>query len=213
MKKVTKVIILFTAIFMIISCSACTTLANKIMKGSIKAGSWDGDTFSNDWSNIKFTLPEGFRALTPDELQQTFESANDIAVNDGSQEKIDITSMKSLFDFMVYGSDQASNVIVCYENVKLTTNGSKMDAEGYYNVLKGQLDSSQYTFLPSSSAEVAGETYFLGSASLNDATEEAVFQDYYIRKYQDAFITIIASYRESAKDEITGFIQSFEKVS
>lgn len=208
MKKTWKITaLLIVAALLLTSCG----LFSGVAKGSIKAGKWDESIFSNEWSNVKLTLPSGYKSLTPQEMKDALKAGEEVVFNDNNQVAVDLASMRTLYDFMIIAADQVSNIFLCYENVKMIPGADKMDAEGYNNALKEQLQNVtqiSYTFLPSGTATVAGESYFVGKSSINNGN---LYQDYYIRKLDDAFIVFMVTYTDSSKPEIDRFLQSITK--
>jgi|GEM_PF-6784709 len=210
MKKSLSALALLTCL--ILALTACSL--SSVMKGNIKGGTWEGDTFTNTWSDLKFTLPEGYACLSAAEMSETFAAGQEIMVNEGvtSDAQYNFASMKTLYDCLVTTSDGASNLIICYENLLLGSQKT-LTAEGYYNILKGQLETVSemgYTFATPTEATVAGQTYFVGHVT---GLEGALFQDFYIRKHDNAMVVLIVSSIEETRADTISFVESIQRAN
>jgi hypothetical protein len=184
--------------------------AGDIAKGKIQLGSWseDGGTFTNEWSNIKFTLPEGWSAMTEDELNQLLAAGADILVNDGavSQAELDLSGLKTAYDFGVYTGLGMPNVMLTYENLSLTLGAGNLDEQGYYDVLKEQIlavDSLGLVETGVYDKTIGDEKYLVGSF---EALDGLYVQDYYIRKDGGVIIAFIVTYNTETRPQADVFM-------
>jgi len=49
----------------------------------MKVGKWKDDTFTNEWSDIKFDLPKGGIKLGENDIKRMLSVGNDVLINDG----------------------------------------------------------------------------------------------------------------------------------
>lgn len=192
---------------------AVTSLSACSLKGAIKQGVWEGSTFTNEWSDIKLTLPENYTSLTPDEMSQALSASEEISVNNGANKtEIDLSNLKTLYEFMIYDDEGVSSLILTYENLALTPLTSGLDEEAYYVELKKTLDVSgmEYAEVEKNTVKVAGADYLRIHCSVNGGV---MFQDYFLRKHDGAMIAFILSYIPESEAKMNDFINSLTKAS
>jgi hypothetical protein len=63
-------------------------------KGSIQQGVWDeaGTEFTNDWSNIKLTLPEGYTRSSDEEIKAMMQMGQDVVTGGDSNLAYDLAA-------------------------------------------------------------------------------------------------------------------------
>jgi hypothetical protein len=184
------------------ACQAFEEAVNDRLKGGIQTGVWseDGKTFINEWSNILVTLPEGFRALSPEELQSVVGAGEDIIVNDGTlkQSDIDVSKLMSAYDFMVVTEEGLPNAMLMYDNIGLQT--QVKDEAGYFSNVTTQMEAIEqmgYASVGTSTKTLADEDWFVGTMSVADGM---MYQDYYLKKADKIIIGFIVTYTDETKD-------------
>lgn len=204
MKKTVKNIFVFiTAALTIVSLTSCS------LKGAIQGGTWDGSTFTNEWSNIKMELPSEFTAATAEEIQAGIADANEVMVNDGMDKaSIDASQLKTLYDFSVSADDGLSSLMLMYENLSFSSATSGYTAEDYYKATKDgllALTDFGYTEVSKTTGKIAGEEYIKATFSVFDGL---MFQDYYIRKLDGAIVGFISTYTEETEAKVNNLVNS-----
>jgi hypothetical protein len=184
----------------------------KVSKGSIQTGAWseDGTTFTNEWSNIKLLLPEGYRALSPEEIEQTVGMGEEVMVNDGNKTDYDAAKMRTAYDFILATDIGVPNIMLMYENIGINPLTKNIDESGYFDLLTEQLkaaDAFSYEVTGTETREIAGTSYMVGMITLADG---AAFQDYYINKLDDVIIILNATYTADTRDMAMELIASIE---
>ena len=53
-------------------------VAEEVEQTEIQLGSWDGQTYTNSWTGITFTLPDGWAPLTSEQILQIVGAGNDV---------------------------------------------------------------------------------------------------------------------------------------
>ena len=190
--------------------NACPQSGSK----GIQTGAWSNDrqVFTNEWSNIRVNVPNGYRALTPEEIKKIVGMGEEIAINDGVFDKstVNISKKRTVYDFIIVSDDSATNFILMYENVGIQTTLGNLDENGYLNELKKNLEkvkSLSYTSAGTSTRRLAGEDWLVGSFSLGS---NKIYQDYYIKKAGKIMFVFIATY--SSKKAADKFMTSIDKV-
>ncbi|MDR2357217.1 MAG: hypothetical protein LBD92_03905 [Oscillospiraceae bacterium] len=182
-------------------------------KGSIQTGAWseDGKTFTNEWSNVKLSLPEGYRALSPEEIEQTVGAGEEVVVNDGNRASYDIAKMRTAYDFIIAAADAGvPNIMLIYENIGASPLTKNLNEGEYFDMMAEQLetmDALNYEATGTETREVAGESCTVGMLMLADG---AAFQDYYIRKQDDVMIVLSATYTADTRDAALDVVASIE---
>jgi hypothetical protein len=181
---------------------------NSAARGAIQAGSWDGDTFTNEWVNIRFTLPSDWSALSAEEMQAQIELGLAAAGMDESAAAMQEAAMaRSLNDFTIMGTLGVPNISATYENTEGNPLTANLGAEEYYNVLKLQLSSMGVEFSEPEDIVIAGETYLLGKGSIAIG-EAAMYQSFYLRKLDGATIIFAATYMDDSEAAVNDFFAS-----
>jgi len=207
--NIKKLAIIILCALMLLSAAACSF--EGIAKGAIKTGAWseDGKTFTNEWSNIKFSLPSGWRAMSSEEISAQVGAGTDVLVNEGmSQSEVDVSKLKTAYDFALVSELGIPQIMMFYENLALTPGNSSIDETAYHEILKTQiLAVTQITYKDegTSTKTVAGEEYLIGRFSAMDGL---LCQDYYLRRLGKVMIAMIVTYTPETKAEADRFIAS-----
>ncbi len=183
------------------------TGCSQVLKGKITAGTWDGMTFTNTWSDIKFTLPDDFTILTPDEIAEVNSTGKETMVNNGSNSaEFDIASMKSMYDCMFYLEDGMSNISIMYENLDFGNQKNVTEAD-YAKAINDQLaavTTIKFEPLDSSKRTIAGHEFYANNLLVNDF----VNQTYYLYKFDNAMMCIITTYIGDSEESMNKFLDS-----
>ncbi|MDR0906629.1 MAG: hypothetical protein LBN00_10755 [Oscillospiraceae bacterium] len=208
MKKITRILAIALTLVLVFSLASCA----KVAQGSIRTGTWSENTFTNEWINIKVTLPDGWRALTAEELQQSVGAGEEIIVNNGTnQAALDVAKMRTAYDFSVMAEVGVPNAMLMYENLALSPLTKNLDESGYFDSMKTQFEAMAdlgYSVLESDETVIAGEKYFVGKLSLMDG---AAYQNYYFRKFDGAMIGVILTFTADTQADAESFISSITK--
>lgn len=184
-----------------------SVIDNSDARGSIQTGDWDGDVFTNEWVNISFNLPEGWTALTSEQLQTQMQAGMGAFEDEGTAAVQEAAMARTVYDFSVMGTLGIPNIIATYENVSFSPLTANLTANDYYETAKLQFKGAMGIALgDAEEIEIAGETYIMCSA---DVAAGAMFQSYYFRKLDGAMITFIATYAADGEAEIADFFASF----
>lgn len=182
--------------------------------GAIRSGIWDGNTFTNEWSNIKVPLQEGWTSLSAEQMESVLGAGTDVLVNDGAtnEKSSELAKKRTIYDFMLMAEDGISSVYLCYENISMIPGGSKFGEEDYLNNVKEGLAAVQqitYSFGDMTKETLGGQEYTVLPASVNDGL---MLQKYYVRKQDKAFIGWIVSYTPDSEQVVNGQLQAVTKV-
>ena len=183
-------------------------------QGGMQTGVWseDGTVFINEWAGFKFTLPDGYHALTSKEMQSIIAAGIDIVFN-GDDSSVDMTLAKQAYDLCVVAPASLPNMIIVYENLNVVAS-IIVDSSAYWEVTKQgllDLDPSSgiaYSVISEGATYLMGDEWFGAEVSVNDG---AGYQSYYIRKLDSAIISIITTYSDATRSEADSLINALEK--
>jgi len=176
-----------------------------------RLGTWDGDTLINEWANISFTVPEGFTRLSEGEMQAVLGLGEDIMVSGGAitEAEIDFSKSTYAYEFFLMGENMYPQIFLMYQADSIGSLG----VEGFFKIT---IDAVLVAYesmgiavevLPSSSIEIAGQEYFLGSTKSEIGTI-TLNQDFAIREQGNVFIVFCMTYMDEDKDMVYDAINS-----
>ncbi len=169
---------------------------------AVDRGSWDGDVFTSKFASLRFTKPDGWTAVSEEELASLMGIAKDI-LDEENKWIIESAKLKVIFDMVARDEITGNNVIVQYENLLSNPVAASMSGTEYLELLKKQmesLDEMDYSFDVPYSAAIA-EIDFTGI----HASEAGLGyeQYFYVRKQESYMVTIIVSlFDETRIDDI-----------
>ena len=146
-KKLFALALLLALALAFSSCTSPKTLPNADStnkgRGDIRQGTWseDGLVFTNEWSNIKFTMPEvGYTKTSPEQMDELMLAEIEARGFDSTLKETASTLL--LFDFMVAGEATSNpSITLTYENIKKNpTIPVETDATAYLDSVKAQFE-------------------------------------------------------------------------
>jgi hypothetical protein len=194
----------------------------EISKGSIERGSWDesGNVFTNEWSNIKFTMPEGYIHSTDEEIDEMMKGAAEIYKGEDSNAiedlTVDLSQMRTIYDFFVKPTAGFVNVQLLYENLAFN---QVEDEQAYIDTTKTQLEGLEnsgmvFKMLGTSDASIAGKTWKKADFSLETAGAEYV-QEVYVRKTEEGNVMYVLTltYAPGEESQAAALMDGFSAAS
>jgi len=188
----------------------------------ITAGGWDGDTFTNEWSNITFTLPETMRKLGNRELLDISLMVQGASSNHegfaGTQR--DISDGSAFVDFAVVEREVQESFIMVYY---VGGNKDETAQDIIDEVVSENMEYIRANFgvIPKRASDtttrIAGETFQKGGYYIefeDEGSDEVftLFTDYLVRKQGDIFIIFVVEYDDIDKDDIMDVLDSIKAV-
>ena len=151
-------------------------------EAKLERGVWNGNVYTNEFGNIKFTLDANSVAYTDEDITAQFGAILDDQGN--------------LYDMMVQNLVDGTITMVLYEDLSVKTPASEqITADMYIELLKSQLpQAGDYTIAGVEDVELGGNDY-----AVLKTTNSGIFQNYYIMKVGDDHIVclIITSITEA----------------
>ena len=183
-------------------------------KNGIQTGTWsnDGQVFTNEWANLRVTLPEGYRSLSPEEIQKVVGFGEEIIINTSglNKQSYDLSKKRTVYDFIITSETGLPSFMLLYENIEIQSILSNLDEKGYLDEVKKNLEKIEivkYTSIGTSTKKLAGDDWLVGSFSVND---RKIYQDYYLKKVDKAMIAFVVTYTD--KKIADRFIATISKV-
>ncbi|MDR3179044.1 MAG: hypothetical protein LBT82_03230 [Oscillospiraceae bacterium] len=167
-------------------------------KNEIKKGTWEGDTFSNTWLNIKFKKPESLTALSEEELKE--------------YEKKDTT-----FDFILT-SPEKSLLYLSFDN--LSTEKKEITEDSYFELFKESIKQElsddenseggkKIEFEKGEKFKIAGEDYFTIKVKYTGDTEPTMVS--YFKIQNKIVISFMYIYNDEKSLNFDEFLSTIEK--
>lgn len=156
-------------------------------KKEISRGTWEGDVYTSEFAELKFTLPEGWTRSTDEEIAATMQLGADVLADEGKYQS-EISKLKNVYDMMAKSADQTSNIQVMMEK-------TAYDADTYAASLKKGLEEVQqldYTVGDATETTIGGNTYKAVTATV-EMSGVSMEQSYYIRTEGDYMVAIIVT--------------------
>lgn len=188
--------------------SAVSTPVDEKPAAIAERGAWNENVFSNEFFGLTFTTPEGWTAMTDEQIAAAMAIGVEALGEAGGAFTEEALAQTSLYDMMAVDATTGDNVMVIYENLAVNPLGNLISAEAYLNIVRAQMEKMQgttYEFGDITEMEIGGETFFVISVS---STQQgvAVNQSLCARKVDGYVISIVAtSMSESTADEILGY--------
>jgi hypothetical protein len=221
MKRTITAILTIALIFTLTSCGAVMDAAKKgaeqATNAVIQTGTWNEakSEFTNEWSNLKLVLPEGFASATDEEIEQMDNASKDLLSEQSNELAAELAMAKIRYDFIVRSVSDGGmpNLIVIYENISLSPQTKNLDEAGYIAEMEKQFATMEaqglkYTAVETDTAEIAGETWTATQYSLNDGV---AFQRYYLRKVEGIMFQMILTYNAELEDSANQLLAGLSK--
>ncbi len=201
-----KIIALIIASVMVLSFAACGAkdvvdgVVNDVVDNiveeankEITRGVINGNSYTSEYSGISFTKPDAWTYSSDEELAALISvSADQLNTTNFAKS---VAEMGTVYDMMATDPATGSNVMVLYENLKITNAGNALSAKEYLDVLKTQLPTQSgmdYNFMAEETVTLNGNEYVKGTFTLTVDTS-IISQVYYMRAIGDVMSVVIVT--------------------
>lgn len=174
-----KILCLIFCLCLSVSLVACGSPASELPPApapeevEITRGTWDGDTFTSDFSAFTFEKPEGWTIATDEEIGEMTQGA----LSDGS-----------VCDMMVKKED-GCYVNVTYENLVASTGTASTSEETYLSDLTEMYTYYGYEVMSTGEKTIGDETY--RSIAFYAENEEHARVNYILCRKKGSFMILI----------------------
>ncbi len=179
------------AVFALVLIVALGMFAGCAKAPKLERGTWSDDVYTNTFSGVTYTLPEGWVAATDEEIKSIMNTGAEAAGIDDTT--MDIANMKVVYDAFVADQATGTNIIFSFENLKLSIGGTGMDEKEYVEAVKSQLTSVgniSYTTGDEYNKEVCGEQWYVLETKPDTGNME---QYYLVRRIGNYMANIIVT--------------------
>ena len=195
MKKFGKLLIVLFIVFALCGCGK--NVADKAVEKlsakndpKISLGSWNENTYTNDFLGISYTMPDGWVRKTDEEILEDMELGAELIGNNSELNK-KIAELTSVTYFMTSDITTGNNIIVMSEK----TYSSNITTDKYMDaVVKNiqKVDTINYTIGERKEETINGFKYeSLDLSAVSDGI--TINQKYYVRKNGRYFISVVVT--------------------
>ncbi len=176
-------------------------------------GKWNGNVFTNEWSDMRITLPETATRATSQEIIDMIDGDYDADANltdIAGNEDHDYTKLVSCYDCHITLSDGKSALSLTYVNMDMSL--GKFTPDEYLKSVYNQLKKSQiihYTFVDMKHETIGGYSYTVAIYTVNDE----MTQKYYCRKLGSRMVVMITSTLNGMESEMNTLLSMIEKAN
>ena len=188
--KIWKGILLLTCVLVI--ATGCGKSENEI-----SLGSWDGNTYKNEFLNVTYNKPEDWTRYTDEQIKDVMNLGSELT--DASTLSKKLAELTSVTYMMSSGVD-GSNVILMSEK-----NLTNISGETYAGKLKTQLenlDNLSYQLSDVKKETIDGKEFVTLEASVQN-----IKQKYYIYKLDKHIVSLIVTV---VSDDVNSVIEQFD---
>ncbi len=174
--------------------------------GVMARGTWDGNVYTNEDVALRFELPDGWTYYSDEQLADLMGVDNDLLA-DEDRWLLEAAQLTTVYDMMAINETTGANVVVVYENLKMTPGGTDATIDQYIEAVKMQMEqiaSFDYEFVSTISADIAGNSY--KGISMAEKSYGFTSDSYY--RLQDDYligVTVTAMGDTSAADILAYF--------
>lgn len=190
------------------SCAPKAESGNPERNAQVVLGAWDGDTFTNEWANFTFTLPEGMSPVAK-EVTDTLVNQNSTLVNGDDTSFIDANT-NIYFDFALQDSNGIITVCTYYVDYYDSTYVD-MQVTTFASRLSQAFEEKSSDYKPTDiTVTKLGEIDDCVSFSVK--MNEYITITFYINKVDGFFNVWQISEYERQPDDLQNFIDSVKKI-
>lgn len=180
----------------------------------LERGTVENSVYTNDYSGIKFTAPDGWEYASDEYISSTMNLGLEITENDNDLTKA-MLEQTTVYDAMCIEQSTGKNIIIMYENLaKEVPNPNSFTAEDYLESVEKQFESVEnvkFTKIgDDENITIGGEDYIKQTYQSEYAQMDfETTQIYYARKVGNYMLVIIAS-PGSTSDDMSVYEKNFE---
>lgn len=194
---------LFIAMFLVLVLAL--TAAQTAGNAGFSMGTWNKNVYKNDFLDIKFKLPDGWKKYGDEEMAELMNLGTDL-LNDNQKYITELAKLNLVYYFLVNNPSTGDAILVMSEKSALD-----YTLDYYLVATKTQLetlDKINYQVGEIRTEKVAGKEYgsFLAAVNMGGICK---FQKYYVRKMDKYFVSIIAT-SGNGEEAINDMMKNFK---
>ncbi len=181
MKKLLSVILILATLTLCLA--ACGG------SGTMKRGTVTDNVYRNDALDLTFTLSDGWRFYTDEEIAKTMNIAADLYKDENILKSAEITTV---IDFMAVDAKTGNNVNLSVENLVPSKN-TRISVDEYIEITKKNLNEQMqgmtYTFTEAEEAKL-GDTEYTKLSARCSYSGISMMQSIYLKKVGNSMVSI-----------------------
>ena len=204
MKNTGKAILSFimaAAMILVFASCSLTEAWQKLVVGGMEDGTEnfdmgivEGDVYTSNFAQIKFTLPENWEFYDREKL---LELTGLDADGDADEVKKELAKKTTVYDMYAVNPMSGANVIIMFENIKVqglnpNTFGEEDYAEAILKALDGQDTGILYQKKGEKTTQLGGHEFLMMELTVT-SSGISLGQNYYIRKVGDFMMSIVVT--------------------
>ena len=206
-KDLKKLFLLLIVTVLVITLAGCgKSKNNENNEEEISAGVWNGNVYTNEFLDIKYTIPEGWTYSSKEELADLMNISLDFVsdITNNSEYKKELAKQVTVYYLTASNPNTGDNVQVVSEKTVMD-----VTEEYYINNLTEQftkMEAIKYEILDSSSEKLGKYDYKTITIKASDYN---IYQRVYVRKSGKYIINIIITSTKGL-DSLKEMANSFE---
>lgn len=176
MKRIFTFILCTAMLFSLCSCGKREVNYAKAPENvAVQRGTWEGNVFCGDFSDISFALPAGWEVVSDEDIQ------NAINITDGLT-----------YDMMCQNNATGSNVAIIYEELLKTVGSKTITEEEYLSTVSDNLTSLGF-YVSETEKKTLGKHEFNVVRAHGEGDGLTVDQYSFVRKQNGYMISVIVT--------------------
>lgn len=150
---------------------------NELVLGEI-----NGDTYTNSFAELSFTLPDGWAFATETELEEMMGSGSEVIYGDDQQAAMEYAMGATVYDMMAQKTEDGANIIVMLENTAMYEGGVDITEDEYLAALKQSIASAQTAYSFADTTTKVTMNGFEYTCLESEIVGYSAYQSYYVRR-------------------------------
>ncbi len=183
MKRIMTCVLCFvTTLVLLVGCGTSELDMDTVM-GSVSDG-----VYTNEYADLSFSPTSDWTFYDESYLLDMMDISED-SVNTESKRQNVLSRVQTLYTAMAM-DEIGANIIIGFENLTMSTDGTSYTAEDYANEIVAQCTESGYTFGDVTTIEIGGNTYYEAIGSVVESGYDMT-QAFLARRIDDYMCFII----------------------
>ncbi len=192
-----------TALCFVLAMALLTACGTSELDMNVVMGSVSDGVYTNEYAELTFSPASDWTFYDDSSLYEMMDISED-SVDTESRKQNVLSRTQTLYTMMAM-DEIGANLIVGFENLTLSTDGTSYSGEDYANELVAQCAASGYTFGDITTTTIGGNTYYQAVGTVEESGYDMI-QAFLVRRIDDymcfLIITTIDGYTITTDDII-----------
>ena len=192
-----------TALCFVLAMALLTACGTSELDMNVVMGSVSDGVYTNEYAELTFSPTSDWTFYDDSSLYEMMDISED-SVDTESRKQNVLSRTQTLYTMMAM-DEIGANLIVGFENLTLSTDGTSYSGEDYANELVAQCTASGYTFGDITTTTIGGNTYYQAVGAVEESGYDMT-QAFLVRRIDDymcfLIITTIDGYTITTDDII-----------